>query len=59
MFTEVKSPQGNEKVIVELTVNEAMALTGIRFNENREVAASARRKLNTAIEHHFDIATER
>ncbi|OPA76840.1 hypothetical protein BVG16_16935 [Paenibacillus selenitireducens] len=58
MVTDVKSSQGNEKVLVELTVNEAMALTGIRFNENREVAASARRKLNTAIERQYDIAIE-
>ncbi|MOA36766.1 hypothetical protein [Paenibacillus terrigena] len=55
MHTEVKGSQGTEKVLVELTLNEAMALTGVRFNENREVAASARRKLNSAIERKYEI----
>lgn len=55
MHTDVKCSQQNEKVMVELTVREAMALTGIRFNEDRHVAASAKRKLNSAIEHQYQI----
>lgn len=57
MITEAKSQHGSDKVLVELTVNEAMALTGIRFNENREVAKSARRKLNSAIERKYEMDT--
>jgi len=55
MHTEVKGSQGREKVLVELTLNEAMALTGVRFNDNQEVAASARRKLNSAIERKYEL----
>ena len=46
MNTQVKIPQGDEKVMVELTRKELMALAGIRFYGNHNIEVSARKKLN-------------
>lgn len=45
-----KIPHGDDKVTVELTVKELMALTGIRFYNNHHVEVSARKKINEALE---------
>ncbi|WP_166241127.1 hypothetical protein [Paenibacillus turpanensis] len=50
MNTTVSIPKGEEKVMVELTVKEAMALTGYRFNENPDVINNARKKIKKQIE---------
>ncbi|GKU75916.1 hypothetical protein [Paenibacillus sp. L3-i20] len=44
-----KIPNGDEKVTVELTVKELMALTGVHFHANHEVKISARKKLNVVL----------
>ena len=50
MNTQVKIPQGDEKVMVELTRKELMALAGIRFYGNHNVEVSARKKLNEVLD---------
>ena len=48
-MNQVKIPNGDEKVQVELTVKEAMALTGIRFHEKPQVMLDARKKLQHSV----------
>ncbi|WP_028560414.1 hypothetical protein [Paenibacillus pinihumi] len=55
MNTTVKIPQGEEKVTVQLTVKELMALSGIRFHGNHKLEIEARKKLNDALNETFDI----
>lgn len=45
-----KIPNGDEKVTVELTVKELMALAGVQFHSNHDVKISARKKLNMVLE---------
>lgn len=49
-MTQVKIPHGEEKITVELTVKEAIALTGIRFNSEPKMLFDARKKLKESIE---------
>ncbi|RCW42155.1 hypothetical protein [Paenibacillus prosopidis] len=49
MSTSAKIPHGDDKVTVELTVKELMALTGVRFHNNHGVEISARKKLNEVL----------
>lgn len=42
-------------IAVDLTPDEALALTGVEFNGNHEVKAAARRKIRNAFEKKFDI----
>ncbi|MBW7455880.1 hypothetical protein ACFOLF_26810 [Paenibacillus sepulcri] len=49
MNTQVKIPQGDEKVTIQLTRKEMMALAGIRFHGNHNIEVSARKKLNEAL----------
>ncbi|MFF2481875.1 hypothetical protein [Paenibacillus sp. NPDC058071] len=55
MSQTTKIPHGDEKVTVELTVKEAMALSGIRFHNNHHVEVSARKKLNEVLEGTYEI----
>ncbi|RAU94012.1 hypothetical protein [Paenibacillus sp. YN15] len=50
MTTHVLVPQGEERITVELTVKEAMALSGFRFNQNSNQLADARRKVRSALD---------
>jgi uncharacterized heparinase superfamily protein len=43
-------PQGEERITIELTVKEAMALTGYKFNQNPKQLAFARRKVKHALD---------
>jgi hypothetical protein len=43
-------PHGEEMVTVELTLKEAMALSGYRFNQNAKQLAFARRKVKKALD---------
>lgn len=49
MSISAKIPHGDDKVTVELTVKELMALTGVRFHNNHGVEISARKKLNEVL----------
>ncbi|MCM3338545.1 hypothetical protein M3650_07840 [Paenibacillus sp. MER TA 81-3] len=42
-------PQGEEKITIELTVKEAMALTGQKFHEDSSVKSEAMRKLHEVV----------
>lgn len=46
----VMVPQGNEKITVELTLKEAIALTGVKFNEQPDLATNARKKLKQSVQ---------
>lgn len=50
MMSMAKVPQGDELVTVELTRKELIALTGVRFNEDRQIKINAYKKLNSIIE---------
>lgn len=54
-MNEVRIPNGDEKVTVQLTVKELMALTGVRFRDNHTVEVAARKKLNEALEVTYDL----
>ncbi len=47
MMTRI--PNGDERVTVELTIKELMALTGVRFHNNHGVEVSARKKINEVL----------
>lgn len=48
MENQIKIPYGDEKITLELTVKEALALTGTRFLEPN-VVLDARKKLKSTI----------
>ncbi|REE85201.1 hypothetical protein A8990_113121 [Paenibacillus taihuensis] len=50
MNNQVKIPNGDEKVTVELTRKELMSLAGIRFYDNHKIEVSARKKLHDLLE---------
>jgi len=50
MSFTAKIPNGDDKVMVELTVKELMTLTGARFPDDHSIAVSARKKLNRVLE---------
>ncbi|WP_422658015.1 hypothetical protein ACK8P5_20060 [Paenibacillus sp. EC2-1] len=47
-----------KSIAVEFTPDEALALTGVEFNANHEIKASAKRKIRAAFEKTFDFAIE-
>ncbi|CAM4012042.1 hypothetical protein L1N85_09140 [Paenibacillus alkaliterrae] len=49
MSTITKIQHGDDKVTVELTVKELIALTGVRFHNNHSIEISARKKLNEVL----------
>jgi len=52
---QLKIPNGDEKVTVELTVKELLALAGQKFPLDRNVEISARRKLNMVLEDTYSL----
>ncbi len=50
MSDQVNVPKGEEKITVELTVKEALALAGIRFNNERNLIPEARKKLRHSVD---------
>jgi hypothetical protein len=42
-------PHGDELIRIELTVKEAIALTGVRFNENPKLLSEARKKVKKSL----------
>ena len=49
-MSQVKIPHGDETIKVELTVKEAIALTGIRFNAEPKIMLDARKKLQASLD---------
>ncbi|SFS42661.1 hypothetical protein [Paenibacillus sp. 453mf] len=56
MNSSLKS--GGHKISVELTADEALALTGVKFNGNPQVEAIAKKKIRKAFEKTFDFSTQ-
>ncbi len=50
MNSRVTIPNGEETITVELTVKEAIALTGTRFPYHPKVMCDARKKLRRQLE---------
>jgi len=50
MTHEVAVPHGEEKITIELTVKEAIALTGYRFNEQPQLLTEAKKKVKQSVE---------
>jgi hypothetical protein len=49
LMSTVKIPNGEQTIQVELTVKEAIALTGIRFNGAPKLKSEARRKIQATV----------
>ena len=52
---QLKIPNGDAKVTVELTVKELLALVGQKFPQDKSVEISARRKLNEVLEDTYSL----
>lgn len=50
MAQQLAVPHGEEKILIELTVKEAIALTGIKFNQQPDLLPNARKKLKQSLE---------
>ncbi len=50
METKLQIPQGEEKIWVEMTVKEALALSGNKFNQDHQLEASAIKKVRLSLE---------
>jgi hypothetical protein len=48
--SNVLIPQGEDKIIIELSVKEAMALTGVRFFADHESVLDARKKIKESVD---------
>ncbi|WP_172198823.1 hypothetical protein [Saccharibacillus qingshengii] len=59
MTTQFAANHADEKVSVELTREEALALTGVRFHNGHKIEVDARKKIRSAFEKAFDIAEDR
>ena len=55
MNANVKIPQGEEKIVIELSLKEAIALTGVRFNNDHDLASDARKKIKESIDEKMKI----
>ncbi len=49
MNSQVKIPGGDELITVELTLKEAIALSGIRFHDEPHLVLDARKKLKRRV----------
>ncbi|KZE80135.1 hypothetical protein [Paenibacillus elgii] len=49
MSYEAREPQ-EQKISVELTLNEALALTGVRFRQNHKLEVDAVQKIKKQLE---------
>ena len=50
MEKNISIPNGNEEVVVSLTVKELLALAGERFNQDRSNLIQARKKIRQQLE---------
>lgn len=57
MDSNVFIPDGDDKIMVELTVKEAIALTGVRFNDDPNTVLDARKKLKHSLDDKLKVAT--
>ncbi|GGN92568.1 hypothetical protein [Saccharibacillus kuerlensis] len=59
MTTQFAPDHSEEKISVQLTREEALALTGVRFNNGHQIEVGARKKIRSAFEKAFDFAADR
>jgi hypothetical protein len=50
MNSSLHIPQGEEVIFVEMTVKEALALTGTKFPQNHKLETTAMKKVKQSIE---------
>ncbi|MEK8128451.1 hypothetical protein WMW72_11095 [Paenibacillus filicis] len=53
MSYEAQQPAQEKKISVELTWNEALALTGVRFPQNHQLEVDAMHKIKRQMEEQF------
>ncbi|MFC7681179.1 hypothetical protein [Paenibacillus sp. GCM10028914] len=56
--TTVSKSDPKERIAVEFTPDEALAMTGVEFHANHEIKASAQRKIRAAFEKSFEFAAK-
>ncbi|GGF81995.1 hypothetical protein GCM10010912_28900 [Paenibacillus albidus] len=54
MNSQTVSAEGKGSIDVQLTPDEALALTGVEFNGNHKIKSDAQRKIRNAFEKTFD-----
>ncbi|AIQ62947.1 hypothetical protein PSTEL_07350 [Paenibacillus stellifer] len=58
MNSQTVNPVGKGPIDVQLTPDEALALTGVEFKGNPKIKTEAQRKIRNAFEKTFDFHTE-
>ncbi|AKG33753.1 hypothetical protein [Paenibacillus durus] len=58
MNSQAVYPQGRGPIDVQLTPDEALALTGVEFKGNPKIKTEAQRKIRNAFEKTFDFSSE-
>ncbi|MCR8643851.1 hypothetical protein NV379_14440 [Paenibacillus sp. N1-5-1-14] len=58
MNSNVEIPQGESTILVEMTVKEALSLTGVKFLGDRELEYRAVKKLKQSLEDRLFTKTE-
>jgi hypothetical protein len=56
MESNVMIPHGEEKITIELSVKEALALSGVKFAHNHELSLDARKKVQQSIENKLKLS---
>jgi hypothetical protein len=56
MESNVMIPYGEEKITIELSVKEALALSGVKFAHNHELSLDARKKVQQSIEDKYKLS---
>ncbi|WP_442601400.1 hypothetical protein [Paenibacillus sp. KN14-4R] len=58
MNSNVQIPQGEHTILVEMTVKEALSLTGVKFHNDRELEHRAVMKVKQSLEERLLSKTE-
>jgi hypothetical protein len=58
-MTPFAIPQGEQKITVELTIKEAIALSGMRFNQQPQLMVSARKKIQGILNQKLFVDTDK
>lgn len=53
MQNHFEIPQGEETILIEMTVKEALAISGEKFNQNHKLESSAMKKVKRTLESRF------
>ncbi|WP_410513946.1 hypothetical protein PaeBR_05865 [Paenibacillus sp. BR2-3] len=58
MNSQMAYAEGKGSIDVQLTPDEALALTGVEFNGNPKIKSEAQRKIRNAFEKTFDFNSD-